>query len=96
MISVFEDLQKNEIFNKKGKELTIRTKGIFRVEEDKKRMDTCLRGIIYESELVSFLKSINIPTFSIRILEAYINKVKDHIDINTVSLALELYKMLHT
>ena len=95
-IKVFNDEEKNKTFNKKGTELVIKTQGKFRVEEDKKRMDICLRGLIYESELVDFLKSINITNFTIRNLEEYIKRFESDIDTNNLKLTLDLYKMLHS
>ena len=94
-MKIFDDEEKNELFIQKGTELAKKTNGIFIVDEDKNKMDICLRGLIFESELVSYLKSTNVTTFSIRSIEQYISKVQDKVDVSTLALELELYKMLH-
>ena len=93
-IKVFNDEEKNKVFNEKGTELVILTDGIFRVEENIDRMKLCLKGIILESELVRFLHEANISEHTLNDIKKYASKFENEINTDIVKKAIYLYEML--
>ena len=93
-IKIFNDEEKNKLFNQKGTELLVLTNGMFRVEEDIDSMRLVLKGLILESELIETLHSMGITKHTLNDIENYANKLKNDIDVNLVLKAIELYKMI--
>lgn len=93
-IKVFNNEEKNNIFNQKGTELVVLTNGIFKLEENIDSMRLVLKGIILESELIEMLHSMGITEHTLTDIKTYANKFKEEIDVNIVLKAIELYKML--
>ena len=93
-VKLFDNDEKNTLFNELGLELVVLTNGTFRIEEDVSSMKLVLKGIILESELVEALHSMGITKHTLNEIEAYANKYKEEIDVNILLKAIKLYHIL--